>query len=86
MKTITSMDDEIMSTHYGLTSSSNYDGMIKFGLVDENNVINAIIMTKNFHQKCTYNTKLNQCLTIYKTNMTIQFKLQTKYSKIFLHN
>ena len=48
--------------------------MIKFGSVDENNVIVVMIMTKMFHQKCVYETKFKQCLTIFKINTFMQFK------------
>ena len=69
------VDDTVTRTYYGLTSSSDDNAIIKFGSVDENNEIIAMITTKKFHHKCVYKTKYKQCLNIYKTNIIIQFKL-----------
>ena len=69
------MDKKFISTWDGLMLSSDDDVVIKFGSVDENNDNFAMIMTKKYHHKCDYETKFKQCLTIWKTNMTMQFKL-----------
>ena len=72
MKTIRGLNNKLIST------------CDRFGSVNENNDIFVMIMTKKFHHKCACKTKFKQCLTIHKTNITMQFELQTNYSRVFL--
>ena len=69
------MDKKFISTCDGLMSHSVDDDVIKFSSFDENNDIFEILLTKNSHNKCTYEIKFKQWLTICKTKMTMQFKL-----------
>ena len=58
MKVVRGADDELVSVHDGLLSSSDNSAAIKFGSVDEINYIYVMEMTKKLHHKYVCETKL----------------------------